>query len=134
MGWGERQQHLEDQLQALVDQSKSARVLVRQEESKVAVKREEEQQMEQQLHTLLQELRMVAMGHEAYGIIEDAAHRTDEEKQRVEECIAMFPDVHTVNTISKVSVVFYHRSCGWSGVTAAQEHITSSLVSLHQQG
>ena len=29
---------------------------------------------------------------------------TDKEKQRVEECHAMFPDVHTVNTITKVSV------------------------------
>ena len=122
--WGERQQHLEDRLQALVDQSQSARVLMRQEESKVAIKREEEQQMEQQLHAVLQELHMVSTRHEAYEIIEDAVHRTDEEKQRVKECLTMFPDVHIVTTITKVSVVFYHRSCGWSGVTAAQVHIT----------
>ena len=104
VGWGEQQQHLEDRLQALMDQSKSARVLVRQEESKVAVKKEEEQQVEQQLHAVLQKLHTVSTRLEAIEIIDDAAHSTDKEKQRVEECHAMFPDVHTITTITKVSV------------------------------
>ena len=107
VGWGEQQQHLEDQLQALVDQSKSARVLVQQEKSKVTVKRKEEQQ----LHVVLQELRTVSTRPEAYKVIDDAEHRTNVEKQRV-ECRAMFPDVHTVTTIKKVSAVRYTAAVG----------------------
>ena len=149
--WGEWQQHLEDQLRALMDQSKSARMLMRQEESKVAIKREEEQQREQQLHAVLQELRTVSTRPEAYKVIDDAVHRTDEEKQRVKECRAMFPDVHTVTTIKKVSVVRYtaavcyiiiiliivrsdsrigtHNPFTCQSSPAAQEHIFSDCLS-----
>ena len=103
-GWGERQQNLEDRLQALVDQSKEARVLLRQEESNVATKKEQVQQGEQQLHTLLQTLRTVATRQEAWEVVDDADQCTDEEGQRAEECQGMFPDVHLVTTINKVSV------------------------------
>ena len=103
MGWDEWHQHLEDQLQALMDQSKSARVLVRQEESNVVVKRKEEQRGEQQLHAVLQELRTVSTRAKAFEVINDAEHHTNEEKQRVEGWRAMLPDVHTVTTITKVN-------------------------------
>ena len=103
-GWGERQQNLEDRLQALVDQSKGARVLVRQEEDKVEDKREQVKQGEQQLHAMLQELRTAATRLVAYDAIDNADHCTEEESQRAEECRAVFPDVHTVTTVSKVSV------------------------------
>lgn len=102
MGWGEQQQHLENRLQALVDQSKDARVLVRQEESHVEAKKQQVHRGEQQLHAVLQTLHTVTTPQEACEAIMDTDHRTDEERQKAEDCRAMFPTVHTVTTISKV--------------------------------
>ena len=103
--WGERQQQLEDRLQALLDRSKSARQQVRQQEIKVTAKKEQAQQEEQQLHALLEMLRSVTTRVEAYHVIDDADHHTEETRERTEECRAMVPDVDTVTTISKVSVL-----------------------------
>ena len=102
-GWGEQQQQIEEKLQSLLDQSKKARELVQQEKSQVAAKKKEMQQGEEQLHTLLPVLRRVASPQEAYVAIDDADHCTDEERQRMEECLGMFPDVQTITTITKVS-------------------------------
>ena len=103
--WGDRQQDLEDRLQALMDRSKNARLQVLQEEARVTAKMEQVQEGEQQLHALLDTLRMVTTGLEAYKAIADADHRTEEERERTEECRAVVPDLHTVTTIRKVSVL-----------------------------
>lgn len=102
MDWSEHQQKLEDRLQALVDQSKGARVLVRQEELHVEAKKHQVQQGEQQLHSLLQALRAASTRQEAFEAIDEGDLHTAEERQRVEECHRMFPDVHTVTTITRV--------------------------------
>ena len=127
-GWGERQQDLEDQLQALVDQSKGARTLVRQEEAKVEARQEQTQQREQQLHTMLQELRTAATRLDAYDAMKDADRCIGEESERMEECLAVFPDVHTVTTVTKVSVLplplLYPVSCTRSKVFCVLLRVT----------
>lgn len=119
--WGERQQILEDQLQALVDQSKDARLLAQEEESKVKAKMEQVQQGDQQLQALLQTLREVTTEHEAGIVSVDVACCIDKERQRVEECQTMFPDVHTVTTIMKVRDASSAAVEGVASVQAAQE-------------
>ncbi|KAK8371715.1 hypothetical protein O3P69_018965 [Scylla paramamosain] len=103
IGWDSRQQRMEDELQTLVDQSKSAREVVRREVSRVKGKQEEVQQREQQLNATLQALRMATTRHEAYEIIEDAAHLAEEDSQRTKDFLGMFPDVHAVTTVAKVA-------------------------------
>ncbi|KAG0722180.1 Tripartite motif-containing protein 65 [Chionoecetes opilio] len=98
--WGREQQDLEDRLQALIDQCKDARELAQQEESSASEKEQQINQGEQQLHTVLQAVRTAASAGEAYETIEDAYNVMEEETQR-EECLAKFPDVHTVTTIKK---------------------------------
>lgn len=80
--WYERQQNLENQLQTLLDQSKKASKLVQQERAKV----ENQMKKEQQLNAMVQE---------------SSDKTTKQERQRVEVCPEMFPDVHTVTTITK---------------------------------
>lgn len=82
--WYERQQNLENQLQTLLDQSKKASKLVQQERAKV----ENQKKKEQQLNAMVQE---------------SSDKTTKQERQRVEVCPEMFPDVHTVTTITKVT-------------------------------
>ncbi|KAG0729949.1 Tripartite motif containing 13 [Chionoecetes opilio] len=99
--WGREQQVLENKLQALMDQCKDARVLARQEELSASDKRQQVDHGEQQLHTVLQAVRTAASAGEAYETIQDADHVMEEETQREEECLARFPDVHTVTTLKK---------------------------------
>ncbi|KAG0716481.1 hypothetical protein GWK47_009606 [Chionoecetes opilio] len=101
--WGREQQDLEDGLQSLVDQCKDARMLARQEELSASDKRQQVDQGEHQLYTVLQAVRRAASGMEAYKTIEDSDHVMEEETQREEECLAMFPDVHTVTTLNKAT-------------------------------
>ncbi|KAG0728339.1 hypothetical protein GWK47_032685 [Chionoecetes opilio] len=100
-GWGRQQLSLEDRLQSLVDQCNDARMLAQQEELSASDKRQQVNHGEHQLHTLLQAVRTAASGVEAYKTIEDSDHVMEEETQREKECLAMFPDVHTVTTIKK---------------------------------
>ncbi|KAG0718377.1 hypothetical protein GWK47_052503 [Chionoecetes opilio] len=104
-GWGRQQQDLEDRLQSLVDQCKDVRMLARQEELRASDKRQQIDQGEQQLHTVLQTVRKAASAVEACETIEDADHVMEEETQREEECLAMFPDVHTVITLNKRAIL-----------------------------
>lgn len=108
-GWGNHQQQLEDRLQAVINESKNARVLVRQEESQVAVKKAEVQEEEQHLNVMLETLRKVNTEQEAGVTVMDVVHCTDDAKEMVEECRTMFPDVHTVTTARKVSAQYHHR-------------------------
>lgn len=102
--WNEHQQNIEDQLQELMDQSKGARLLVQQEESKVVDRKQQEQRGEQQLHALLQTLRTATTEGEVGVASVDVSRCINEERQRAEECWGMFPDVPTFTTISEVSV------------------------------
>ncbi|MPC44830.1 E3 ubiquitin-protein ligase TRIM13 [Portunus trituberculatus] len=109
--WSGRQQRLEDELQTLVDQSKGARELISQEESRVEGRQEEVRQREEALHAMLQALRTAATRQEAYNVIEDADHLVEEEEEeeekeenkKKEERQAVFPNVHVVTTIARVS-------------------------------
>lgn len=111
--WSEQQQHLEDRLQALVDQSKNARVLTQQEKTHVAVKKEQVQQGKQQQKAMLKTLRTATTRQEAFEAIDDADHLMEEERLRTEEWREKFPDVHTVTTIRKVSLLML-RDFPWS--------------------
>lgn len=122
--WNERQQNLEDRLQSLVAQSKGARVLVQQEESNVVGKKEQVQQGEQQLQALLQTLRTVTTDQEAEATSIHVARCIDMEKQRAEECRRLFPDVHTVTTISKV----------WEASNAALEAAATFQAAREKEG
>ncbi|KAG0724764.1 Tripartite motif containing 13 [Chionoecetes opilio] len=119
--WGEEQQHLQNRLQSLVDQCKDARVLAQQEELSASEKEQQINQGEQQLHTVLQAVRTAASAVEAYETIEDADHVMEEETQREEECLARFPDVHTVTTIKKATEVSQAALAAAATVQAAQE-------------
>ncbi|XP_063868893.1 E3 ubiquitin-protein ligase TRIM32-like [Scylla paramamosain] len=100
-GWSSRQQRLQDELQTLVDQSKSAREAVRREESRVEGRQEEVRQKEQQLHAALQSLRTAATRQEAYEVIEDTDLLVED--SQTEGCLGVFPDVHAVTTVTKVA-------------------------------
>ncbi|KAG0703830.1 Tripartite motif-containing protein 65 [Chionoecetes opilio] len=119
--WGRQQQDLEVRLQSLVDQCKDARVLARQEELSASDKRQQVDQAEKQLHTVLQAVRTAASAGEAYETIEDADHVMEEETQREEECLAMIPDVHTVTTIKKATEVSQAALEAAATVQAAQQ-------------
>ncbi|KAG0728482.1 Reticulocyte-binding protein 2 a [Chionoecetes opilio] len=119
--WGRQQQDLEDRLQSLVDQCKDARMLARQEELSASDKRQQVDQGEQQLHTVLQAVRTAASAVEAYETIEDADHVMEEETQREEECLAIIPDVHTVTTIKKATEVSQAALEAAATVQAAQQ-------------
>ncbi|XP_063882587.1 uncharacterized protein LOC135112258 isoform X2 [Scylla paramamosain] len=101
-GWSSRQQRLQDELQTLVDQSKSAQEAVHREESRVEGRQEEVRQKEQQLHAALQSLRTAATRQEAYEVIEDTDHLVEKDSQ-TEGCLGVFPDVHAVTTVTKVA-------------------------------
>ncbi|XP_063854473.1 uncharacterized protein LOC135096690 isoform X3 [Scylla paramamosain] len=103
-GWSSRQQRLQDELQTLVDQSKSAREAVHREESRVEGRQEEVRQKEQQLHAALQSLRTAATRQEAYEVIEDTDLLVEEDSQRTGECLGVFPDVHAVTFVTRVGV------------------------------
>ncbi|XP_063855583.1 uncharacterized protein LOC135097587 isoform X2 [Scylla paramamosain] len=102
-GWSSRQQRLQDELQTLVDQSKSAREAVHREESRVEGRQEEVRQKEQQLHAALQALRTAATRQEAYEVIEDTDHLVEKDGQRTGQCLGVFPDVHAVTTVARVA-------------------------------
>ncbi|XP_063856642.1 uncharacterized protein LOC135098295 isoform X2 [Scylla paramamosain] len=102
-GWSSRQQRLQDELQTLVDQSKSAREAVHREESRVEGRQEEVRQKEQQLHAALQSLRTAATRQEAYEVIEDTDLLMEEDSQRTGECLGVFPDVHAVTFVTRVA-------------------------------
>lgn len=101
--WGGHQQQLEDRLQAVINDSKSTRVLVRQEETQVAVKKEEVQQEAQRLHGVLDVIRKVATEEEAGVAVVDVVHCTHDAQEMLEVCQATFPDMHTVTTAKRVS-------------------------------
>ena len=102
-GWGGRQQRLEDELQAL---SKGTREAVHREESRVESRKEEVRRREKALHAVLQALRTPVTQQEAYEVIEKADHLLEgnEESDRKEERLSMFPDVQVVTTVARVSV------------------------------
>ena len=103
-GWGDRQQRLEDELQTLMDQSRSAREVVRGEEARVERRQEQVQRRQQELQEMLESLRMAATKQEAYQAIEDADLLVDEqESPGTEECLGVFPDVQAVTTVARVS-------------------------------
>ena len=104
--WGSHQQQLEDRLQGLINESKSARVLVRQEESQVAVKKEEVKQEEKQLQVALEILRKIITEQEAGIAVVDVVHCIHDAEETVEECRTLFPDVRTVTAARKVSVQY----------------------------
>lgn len=103
--WGDHHHNLENTLKALTDQTRRAKVLIRQEESpKVADKKEQVQQREQQLYGMLQALSTVVIELEAGVVVVDAARSTEEAEQSVQECREMFPNVDTITTTRRVSV------------------------------
>ncbi|XP_050715049.1 uncharacterized protein LOC126997880 isoform X2 [Eriocheir sinensis] len=100
--WGERQQQLEDRLQGLMDQSKSARELVQQEGSRAAAMGEEVKRGEQGLHNVLETLRTPATDQEAGVAVAEVFRCIGEAEQMVEECQQCFPDASTITVVRKV--------------------------------
>lgn len=102
--WCEQQQLLENDLQKVIDESRSARILVRQDESRAAAKEEETEERERQLHAALEALRSATSAHEALPAIAHASQSTDEAEQRAGEYREMFPDTTAAAAARKVSV------------------------------
>ncbi|XP_050739513.1 E3 ubiquitin-protein ligase TRIM32-like isoform X2 [Eriocheir sinensis] len=102
-GWRERQQQLEDRLLGLVDQSRSARELLQQEESRAAAKEEELKKGEQGMQAVLETLRTLTTEQEAGAVVTEMFRCTGEAEQAVEECREGFPDASTVTTARKVN-------------------------------
>ncbi|XP_050739122.1 uncharacterized protein LOC127009804 [Eriocheir sinensis] len=121
-GWGKQQQQLEDRLLGLVDQSRSARELLQQEESRVAAKEEELKKEEQGLQAMLETLRTLATEQEAAAAMPEVFRWTGEAEQAVEECREGFPDASTVTTARKVNVA---SSAALEAVQAALETLTT---------
>ncbi|XP_050739177.1 tripartite motif-containing protein 65-like [Eriocheir sinensis] len=117
-GWGERQQQLEDRLLELVDQSRSARELLQQEESRAAAKEEELKKGEQGLQALLETLRTLTTEQELFVAMLEVFCCTGGTKQAVKECREGFPDASTVTTARKVNVA---SSAALEAVQAALE-------------
>ncbi|XP_050721179.1 uncharacterized protein LOC127001053 [Eriocheir sinensis] len=101
-GWGERQQHLEDRLQGLVDQSRSARGLVQQEKSRTTAMEVKVKVVEQALQAMQETLRTLKTEQEAGVVVTEVFRCTGEAEQVVQECQECFPDASTVTTARKV--------------------------------
>ncbi|XP_050739172.1 tripartite motif-containing protein 65-like [Eriocheir sinensis] len=121
-GWGERQQQLEDRLLVLVDESRSARELLRQEEFRAAAKEEELKKEEQGLQAVLETLRTLTTEQEAGAAVTEMVRCACEAEQAVQECRECFPDANTVTTASKVNVA---SSAALEAVQAALETLTT---------
>ncbi|XP_050721261.1 uncharacterized protein LOC127001124 isoform X6 [Eriocheir sinensis] len=101
-GWGERQQHLEDRLQGLVDQSRSARGLVQQEKSRTTAMEVKVKEVEQALQAMQETLHTLKTEQEAGVVVTEVFRCTGEAEQVVQECQECFPDASTVTTARKV--------------------------------
>ena len=137
--WGGRQQRLEDELLlTLVEQSKGAREVMCREDSQVERRQEEVQRREEALHAVLQAMRTPATRQEAYDVIVEADHllegEEEEESERREERVAVFPDVHVVTTVARVSVsslTLGVRATATYLLTLFVEHTLINLQLLH---
>ncbi|XP_050730499.1 uncharacterized protein LOC127005592 isoform X9 [Eriocheir sinensis] len=103
-GWGEQQRQLEDRLQGLVDQSKSAREIVELEKSHVAAKDGEVKNGRQELQAVLETLYAPAIDQEAGMAVAETVRCLGKVEQVVEECQESFPDASAVTTVRKVRV------------------------------
>lgn len=122
--WADQQQRIEKRLQEVLAQSRGARVLVLQEESQVAAKKEEVQHREQQLHAMRENLHKVTTDQEADVAIMEVGRCTDEAEKRLEECREMFPNVDTVVTAMEVK----------DASIAALEAVQNVLAAMHIAG
>ncbi|XP_050740038.1 RING finger protein 207-like [Eriocheir sinensis] len=121
-GWGKRQQQLEDRLLGLVDQSRSARELLQQEESRAVAKEEELKKGEQGLQAVLETLRTLTTEQEVGAAVSEVFRCTGEAEQAVKECQEGFPDASTVTTARKVNVA---SSAALEAVQAALETLAT---------
>ncbi|XP_050736593.1 uncharacterized protein LOC127008518 isoform X2 [Eriocheir sinensis] len=94
--WCQQQQHLENSLQTVIDESRSARVLVQQNELKVAAKNEVVKTGEQKLNAALEALRKINSPQAAYLAIDNADKCTDKEEQSTKETQGMLLEVADV--------------------------------------
>ncbi|XP_050703957.1 E3 ubiquitin-protein ligase TRIM32-like, partial [Eriocheir sinensis] len=101
-GWGKQQRQLEDRLQELVDQSKSAREIVELEKSHVAAKDGEVKKGRQELQAVLETLYAPATDQEAGVAVAEVFCCLGKVEQVVEECQEGFPDASAVTTVRKV--------------------------------
>ncbi|XP_050727330.1 uncharacterized protein LOC127004071 isoform X2 [Eriocheir sinensis] len=123
--WGERQQQqLEDSLQGLVDQSRSARELIQQEMLRVAAKKEEAKKREQEL-LAVQMLLTPATEQEACMAVAEVFHCTSEAEQVVEEYQQCFPDASILTTTKKVREAFKAALEAAQAVQAAPDTVTT---------
>ncbi|XP_050721429.1 histone-lysine N-methyltransferase 2D-like isoform X14 [Eriocheir sinensis] len=103
-GWGKWQQQLEDRLQGLVDQSRSAIGLVQQEESRTTTMEVQVKEVEQALQATQEKLHTLKTEEEVGVVVIEVIRCTGEAEQVVQECQECFPDANTVTTIRKVIV------------------------------
>lgn len=105
--WREQQQQVNDTLQAVLDQSRSAMELVEQEESRAVEWKEEAKKGEEQLQAMLETLHTITTEQEAGGVLPELLRCTGKAKE-VEDCQENFPDVDVATTMRKVSVPALH--------------------------
>lgn len=110
-GWCEQQRRLENDLQRVIDESRSARMLMQEEESRASVRKEDTKERERQLHVSLKALCRVTPSEEALLTIDEVDHRTNEAVQRAEETQRMFPDVAAATAAKRVSITLPERRC-----------------------
>ena len=108
-------------LQTPMDQINNAQELLCCEESRVEGRKEEVRRREEALHAMLQAMRTAATRQEVYEVIENSDHLMEEEREK--EGMGVFPDVHTVTTVARVSVLTI-------GVLARNSFSHSYLVDL----
>lgn len=99
----EQQELLEDILPIVLDKTRTATSFVRQEQAKAAATKEEAKEKEQKLNGALKALRRGVSPQEAYTVINDADHLTEEVRQRAEEWQRVFPNADPA-AARKVSV------------------------------
>lgn len=106
--WCQQQQQLEDILQTVIDESRGARVLVKQNVLKVAAKNDVVKTGEQKLKAALEALQKINSPQAAYLAIDNADKCTDKEEQNTKESRGMLLEVANVTTdaAKKVSVPY----------------------------
>ncbi|XP_050715128.1 uncharacterized protein LOC126997929 isoform X1 [Eriocheir sinensis] len=124
-GWGKRQKQLEDRLLGLVDQSRSAREVLQQGESRAAAKEEELKKGEQGLQVVLETLRTLTTEQEAGAAMPEVFRCTDEAEEAVEECRECFPDAILVTIARKANVASSEALEAVQTVHAALETLTT---------
>lgn len=103
--WCEQQQQLEDGLQRVIDQSKTARALMIAEKSSAAAKLEKLKEGEHEMSAVLENMRAVTTDQGAVQTIDSADRISNKFRLTAGGCVDRFPNVASVSLARKVSTI-----------------------------